>query len=504
MKNLSRCLLPKPLLTALLAAGSFAPALAQTTETSAAQNPVIKGDTAKAVAHSAPTPVQAPAAKIPFDGMDLSWVNGQNRQQDFPLQFKDKDGETVLSATTFLDAYYNYNFARPLDHTQTISAVTGRAQEFSVALASIGIESNYKNIIGRLWLQTGSMLNVIQETDASVLRGRNTGTTIGANGVNNGVGITTNNLKYIREAAAGYHFNVAYGLNFEMGIFMSYIGLESYVTQENWSYQRSLVCDFTPFYFQGARVQFYPNKKFKTELWLMNGWQTYHTYNNRPAIGNSNYYRPNENLQLVANFYYGNDSRPGTDSLAVGRAAYPNVQRFHHDNSIVARYYHKDKKAPLHGITQAAFSLNTHFGFQSGDGVAIKDNYMVGSSLANRIWFAKNKIAVTTRVGFVNNPSRYLSFNPAVLGGDGTNAFTRTDAKNLRAEEGTITLDMMPSDFVTFRVEYLHRSANVPYFAGPGGTTSPSGYADQVIPHFYQPDLRDYENRLIFAVNFRL
>ena len=55
------------------------------------------------------------------------------------------------------------------------------------------------------------------------------------------------NLKYIREAAAGYQFNKWYGLNVEMGIFMSYIGLESYITAENCSYQRSMVCDFTPF-----------------------------------------------------------------------------------------------------------------------------------------------------------------------------------------------------------------------------------------------------------------
>ena len=494
MKNISRRTLPAALLTAVLTTATLPAALAQTTETATAQNPATKAAT---------DTTAAPAAKIPFDGMDLSWVNGQSRQQNFPLQVKDKDGETVLTATTFLDGYYNYNFAHPLDHTQTISAVMGRANEFSLALASIGIESNYKNIIGRLWLQTGSMLNVVQETDGSVLRGRNNGSTIGANGVNLGSGISTNNLKYIREAAAGYHFNVAYGLNLELGIFMSYIGLESYVTQENWSYQRSLVCDFTPFYFQGARAQFYPSKKFKTELWVMNGWQTYNTFNKRPSIGNSNYYRPSENVQLVANFYYGNDSRPGTDSAAIGRAAYPNINRFHHDNSIVARYYHKDKKGPLKGITQAAFSLNTHYGFQSGtdaagNAVKARDNFMVGTSFANRIWFAKNKLALTTRVGFVKNPSRYLSFNPSVVG------FTDTDASKLTAKEATLTFDMMPSDYVTFRVEYLHRSANVPYFAGPGGTTSPNGYADQPLPANWQPDLRDYENRLIFAVNFRL
>jgi len=444
-------------------------AWAQTPAPVAAPKPAAKADSA--------------TAKIPFDGLDLTWVNGQNRQSNFPLVVKDKDGETILTGTALLDGYFNYNFARPLDHTQTISAVTGRAQEFSLALASIGIESNYKNVIGRLWLQTGSMLHVIQEADGSVLRGRNTG---------------TGNLKFIREAAAGYHFNVAYGLNVELGIFMSYIGLESYVMQENWNYQRSLVCDFTPFYFQGARVQFYPAKNFRTEVWMLNGWQTYNSYNRQPGFGNSNYYRPSENLQLVANFYYGNDSRPDTSRFSVGRAAYPNVTRFHHDNSIVARYYHKDKAGPLRGITQAAFSLNNHYGFQSGDNVSAGNNYMVGSSLANRLWFNKNKMALTTRVGFVKNPSRYLSFNPSVVG------FTNTDASKLTAKEVTVTYDIMPSDFVTFRFEYLHRSANVPYFAGPGGTTSPSGYADQPLPANYKPDLVDYENRAILSVNFRL
>ena len=458
MKNFTVILL-------LLATGGSA--LAQTTETVAAQNPATS----------------TTESKVPFDGMDLTWINGQNRQSNFPLVFKDKDGETVLTGTALLDGYFNYNFARPIDHTQTISAVTGRTNEFSLALASAGIESNYKNIIGRLWVQTGSMLHVVQETDGSVLRGRNTG---------------TGNLKFIREAAAGYHFNKAYGLNVELGIFMSYIGLESYVMQENWSYQRSLVCDFTPFYFQGARVQFYPSKKFKTELWAMNGWQTYNTFNKQPAVGNSNYFRPNENLQLVANFYYGNDSRPGTDSTARGRAAYPNIIRFHHDNSIVARYYHKDKTKALHGITQAAFSLNSHYGFQSGDGVKAADNYMVGTSFANRIWFAKNTMAFTARAGFVKNPGRYLSFNPSVVG------FTDTDASKLTAKEITGTLDYMPSDFVTFRLEYLHRSANVPYFAGSGGTTSPSGYADQPLPANYRPDLRNTEDRAIVSVNFRL
>ncbi|HCT22782.1 MAG TPA: hypothetical protein DIW54_05375, partial [Chitinophagaceae bacterium] len=274
-------------------------------------------------------------AKQPFEGMDLSWINGQNRQQDFPLVLT-KNKTVVLTGVAYLDTYFNYNFNNPADNTQTISSTVGRHKEFTLNLASIGIETNYKNMIGRLWLQTGQMGSIIQDLDGSVLRGRNT---------------AINNLKYVREAAAGYHFNKWYGINIEMGIFMSYIGLESYVTQENWNYQRSMVCDFTPFYFSGARIQAFPSRKFKTELWLLNGWQTYNSWSKSPGIGSSNYYRPNENLQLVANFYYGKDSR---NSYTV---------RFHHDNSIVARYFRSAKNK---GISQAAFSLNTHYGFQQG------------------------------------------------------------------------------------------------------------------------------------------
>ena len=178
-------------------------------------------------------------AKIPFDGMDLTWINGQNRQKDFPLTFK-KDGETILTGIAYLDTYYNYNFANPIDNTQTISSTIGRHNEITLNLASIGIESNYKNIIGRVWLQYGQMGSIVQDLDGSVYRGRN----------NN-----INNLKYFREGAAGYHFNKWYGVNVEMGIFMSYIGLESYTTQENWNYQRSMVCELTPFYFSGPSYQ---------------------------------------------------------------------------------------------------------------------------------------------------------------------------------------------------------------------------------------------------------
>jgi hypothetical protein len=62
----------------------------------------------------------------------------------------------------------------------------------------------------------------------------------------------------------------------------------------------------------------------------------------------------------------------------------------------------------------------------------------------------------------------------------------------------------MPVDYVTLRLEYDYRHANVPYFAGHGGTTSPDGYTTTPIPAGWRPDLIKNENRLVLAVNFRI
>ena len=161
-------------------------------------------------------------------------MNGQSRQHDFPLAGPSK----YVALSLCLDTYYALSTHRPRDHTITGSASIGRHGEFQLNLASVGMEWNYRNVIGRLSVQTGDMLNLIQDLDGSVTRGRN---------------LSTTNLHNIREATAGYHWNVDNGLNLEAGIFMLNIGLESYLLAENWSYNRSLVCDFTPFYFQGVR-----------------------------------------------------------------------------------------------------------------------------------------------------------------------------------------------------------------------------------------------------------
>lgn len=63
----------------------------------------------------------------------------------------------------------------------------------------------------------------------------------------------------------------------------------------------------------------------------------------------------------------------------------------------------------------------------------------------------------------------------------------------------------MPKDFITFRFEFNHRAANVPYWTGPRGLTPPGG--NQGSPGSqvsgWVPDLVKTEDRLTAAMLIR-
>jgi hypothetical protein len=248
-----------------------------------------------------------------------------------------------------------------------------------------------------------------------------------------------------------------------------------------------MVTECTPYYFSGMRCQMFPSRNVKTELWIVNGWQSYNSWNDTPGFGSSTYFRPNENLQLVGNLYWGKDTRGASTS------------RFHHDNSIVYRYL---QKAGASGVSQAALSVNAHYGFQSGGEVKAGDSYIAGIAVANRIWFDKNRYGLTLRGDAITNPGLHLAFSPSPVGENDFNDAIAS-GKDLNLFQATATFDIMPNDFVTFRLEYNFRSANVPYFPGHGGTTSPDGWVDSSTDG-WRPDLKKTENRVIFAANFRL
>ena len=309
---------------------------------------------------------------------------------------------------------------------------------------------------------------------------------------------------------AGYHFNKWYGINVDVGMFMSYIGLNSYYQVENWEYQASFTSDNTPWFFNGMRIQIFPSKYLKIEPWIINGWQSYGKFNSMPGLGANVTWMPNENLKLLTNDYYGTDA-----------ATIPQRKRFHSDNSFLLRYYHDKKKTS--GITQAAFSFTGDLGFETGGGVSGFNNsdsakpaqYFLSGMFYNRIWFARNKWAWTIGGGAMTNPGRYLVLYPTGQASplpdpndptktEGAFPFSANPGDPFKGWDASTNISWLPNQSIEFRLEYVHRHSSVDYFAGHGGVTSPTGYTTTPLPPDWRPDLVKDEDRLIVAILFRL
>ena len=403
----------------------------------------------------------------PFAFGDFTWLNGNDRRHKLLLDTK------YFTGSFMLDMNYTYSNHHPVDNTVVGSTALARNNEFEVSFAGIGGDFHYNNVRGRIMLQLGTRSTVVPRNDFSTTRGQFA---------------IANAYRYLSEAYAGYHWDKWNGINLDAGIFMSYVGLFSYYNSENWAYQPSFTSDNTPWFFNGLRLQTFPSDKLKLELWVINGWQTYGKFNDNPGLGFQILYRPVESISVLSNGYYGTDTQDK-----------PGRIRVHSDNSLEVRYYNHPGKF-LH---RAAFSLTGDLGFENGDGVTAfggdggpAQNFISGM-LYNRLWFANDHYGWTIGGGFIHNPGRYLVLLPTGVAGQ---IFDTSPGTKFDGWDVSTTLDWMPDENITWRLEFVHREANIPYFAGHGGVTSPDGYITTQVPPGWLPDLVKAESRLIFAV----
>lgn len=425
----------------------------------------------------------------PLEGMDCSWWNGGDRRSTPTLQGK------YFTPTVMVDASFTHSFNEPIDNTVVGSTVLGRNNEMQVAGVYLGGDFYYKNARAHIVTQYGTRSQLVPRNDYSPYKGQYQMADV---------------YRYLAEANAGYHFNVLHGINVDAGMFMSYVGLNSYYQAENWEYQASFTSDNTPWFFNGIRVQIFATKKLKIEPWIVNGWQSYGMFNQQPGFGGNITWCPNENIKMLTNNYYGADA-----------ALIPSRKRFHSDNSILVRYFNRPKSK---GISKMAFSLTGDFGSEKGGGVnGFKDGdsiqgpaqYFASVMFYNRIWFAKNHLAWTVGGGYMNNPGRYLVLYPAGQASPlpnptnptstaGTYPYSANPGDTFEGFDYSTNIDWMPNQHLTVRLEYVHRQSSVPYFAGRGGVTSPTGYSTTPLTPDWKPDLVKAEDRIIFAVLFRL
>lgn len=439
-----------------------------------ASAPVIVPTVTEATAEEAPA---VSGAEEPFAFADFSWLTGNPRTKTaaFDSRFFTPEVRT--------DVNYTYNFRHPQDDTIGGSSEVFRANEVQLTQLGIGGDFHYDHVRARVMTQFGLYSQTTPRNDASTARGQWN---------------LADAYRYLSEAYGGYHFDKMHGINVDAGIFMSYIGLFSYYQFDNWTYQPSYVSSNTPWFFNGVRVQIFPTKKLKIEPWFVNGWQSYGRFNNRPGIGGQILYRPNGSWSIVGNQY-----AVGSDDLGV-----PHRTRYHTDDSVQYKYYDH----PTAFVSKAAATVTGDLGCESGNGVSCFGNgkngpkqSFVGFMAYNRFWFSRDRYAVTLGGGKINNPGRYLVLLPPINGAtaaSGTSYFTQNPGDPYKAYDASVTGDWMPSQYITWRLEYNYRAASVPYFSGPGGVTPPGGNTGapgSAVPG-WSPDLRRSENRATAAI----
>jgi hypothetical protein len=418
-----------------------------------------------------------PEKEAPFAFADWTWLNGNARTKTPAFDSK------FFTPEIRADVDYIYDFNHPKDDTIGGSSEVFRSNEIQLTQLGVGGDFHYDNVRARLMTQFGMYSTTTPRNDASPSRGQ---------------WDLANAYRYVSEAYGGYHIDALHGINIDAGIFMSYVGLFSYYNFDNWAYQPSYVSSNTPWFFNGVRVQIFPTAHLKIEPWIINGWQSYGRFNNRLGIGGQVLWRPNAWLSILGNQY-----ALGADALNT-----PGRVRYHTDDSVEVKYYDHPEKF----LSKAAFSLTGDLGCEHGGGVSCAGNSakgpkqdFLGFMIYNRLWFDKDRYGFTVGGGKINNPGRYLVLLPPINGAtaaSGTPYFTENPGDPYKAWDLSETFDYMPSQYITFRWEFDHRAANVPYFSGKGGITPPGGNTGapgSVVPGF-TPDLVKDENRLDLSI----
>jgi len=411
-----------------------------------AANPAPQG-TKEAAAPAAP----AVDLKTPFADYDWTWLNGNPRNHDVAFD------SPFFTPEIRADLTYTWDFNHPNDNSMGGSSEIFRSNEIQLAQLGIGGDFHWDNVRARFMTQFGEYSEATIRNDGSY---------------NKGQWNLNDADRYLSEAYGGYHVNWLKGVNFDAGIFMSYVGLFSYYNFDNWAYQPSYVSSNTPWFFQGIRIQIFPTHHLKIEPWIINGWQSYASANSRKGLGGQIKWTPFPWLNIVSNNY-----GLGHDDLYV-----PNRSRIHTDNSFEVKYYDKPGKF----LDKMAFTFTGDMGCEFGGGVSCytdkaggpKQSF-IGYMFYNKFWFHKDQYSFTIGGGQINNPGRYLVLIPPINGETAGSAainspyFTFNPGDPFKAWDNSYTFDWMPRQWMTLRIEGDYRHASVPYWSGAGGVTPP-------------------------------
>ncbi len=193
-----------------------------------------------------------------------------------------------------VDAYYTYNFNEPATGTFTpLRNFDVKHNQFSVSLLEFAMAKPAvaDDRVGfRFDLQYGQTARIF-----------------------NADPLDDNNLINVQQAYVSYLAPVGSGLTFEVGKFVTPIGMEPTEANLNNNYSRAFLYALGPYYHVGARASYAINSKVTVGGLLVNGWNATGDNNAGKTVGGSLTIVPSSKVTIIQNVLFGPEQTDNTE-----------------------------------------------------------------------------------------------------------------------------------------------------------------------------------------------
>jgi putative OmpL-like beta-barrel porin-2 len=168
----------------------------------------------------------------------------------------------------FVDGYYAWNTNSPDGHESFVPG-TGtsakRSNEFALNLATVELSRDAAPVGFKISLVAGNGADVVH---AGEPQGSATG---------------PETFRHLYQASIIY--KASDRLTLEGGVYPSHIGFEGFFSKDNWSYTRSWLGEFSPYYQTGVKASYAFNGHWSGQLHVLNGWQIIGENNDGKSVG---------------------------------------------------------------------------------------------------------------------------------------------------------------------------------------------------------------------------
>lgn len=111
--------------------------------------------------------------------------------------------------------------------------------------------------------------------------------------------------RYVQEANMGVR--ITDELDVAAGVFLSHIGLESWISGDNFVPSRALVSDYSPYYQSGVRARYRASDRLQVEGHVLRGWQNI-SDDKEPALGTKVEYEWSREWVVAHSAFFGHEA----------------------------------------------------------------------------------------------------------------------------------------------------------------------------------------------------